>query len=468
MEEQRITFRRESCRRLLVSLFILLISIPLFSQTLSLEKVRQLRIVPEENQNLYTKTDIKFVVTIPIIRPSQVQVISADQKGDVSFRTMRKRELYDDVDSGTVLEIWYSFDKKGDYKLEPLSVMIQNRRRSITFEKISVTDDPAKMLPRIVLVFENGPTVYSDGNDEEALPNPLMNIPVGKKISFTVNLQYATQLVKFSWDIPQNSIFTQTNEYEFTEVKYRERVYSHDLIPVAAFEWTGLKEGLVSLPKFHVGATGYNGYRSELIMPDLELNFTAVSDTCSNNSEADIFSDAFFSEEESAAAYDESEFTIEDCERLAELYSKERNSFFTYFAAKRHRISFEESCGFIPEDSKIPTSFPLYASFLVIILCILGIIFSKIKKHKIRLLVFITVLVFAVATFAYTHIKRCEKFGICKGCTIYSIPENTAAASSEIGRGNTVRILETTGSWLYIELGETGGWCKAENILIIK
>ena len=110
----------------------------------------------------------------------------------------------------------------------------------------------------------------------------------------------------------------------------------------------------------------------------------------------------------------------------------------------------------------------MYASFLVIILCILGIIFSKIKKHKIRLLVFITVLVFAVATFAYTHIKRCEKFGICKGCTIYSIPENTAAASSEIGRGNTVRILETTGSWLYIELGETGGWCKAENILIIK
>ena len=468
MEEQRSIIRSESCRRLLIAFFLLLLSIPLFSQTLTLEKVRQLRIVPEENQNLYTKTDIKFFVTIPLVRPSQVQVISAEQKSDISFRTMRKRELYDNEDSGTILEIWYSFDKKGDYKLEPLSVMIQNRKRSIAFEKISITDDPAKMLPRIVIIFDKGPTVYSDESENENLSDPLMNIPLGQKLSFTVYLQYATQLVKFNWNIPQNSIFTQTKEYEFTELKYRERVYSHDLIPVASFEWTGLKEGLEALPKFHVAASGYNGYRSELILPDLSINFTAASDNQIENTENDIFSQAFFSEKEEGDNLSSSIFTLEDCQRLAELYSKERNSFFTYFAAKRQRINFEESCGMISEESKISTSFPLYVSLLIILLCILGIIISKIRKHKIRLLIFITILFFALAVFAYSHIKRSEQFGICTGCTIYSIPENTAAASSEIGAGNTVRILENTGNWLYVELGQSGGWCKAEKILIIK
>ena len=43
-----------------------------------------------------------------------------------------------------------------------------------------------------------------------------------------------------------------------------------------------------------------------------------------------------------------------------------------------------------------------------------------------------------------------------------------AEAKAEMGAGNKVQITENAGKWYYIELGETGGWCKAENIIIIK
>ena len=215
---------------------------------------------------------------------------------------MRKIEDYDE--EGTILEIWYNFDKKGVYNLNPLTVMIQDKRRTLSFEKITVTDDPAKMLPRIVIVFEDGTTVYSD---EENIPNPLMSVPVGQKLKFTINLQYATQIFKFTWDIPKNSIFTQTKEYEITEVKYRERVYSHDLIPVADFEWTGLLEETEPFPKLKINATGYNGYRNELLLPDIQIRFTAEKNAGANKSQKDIFAEEVFGDGifKSEAVFDE-------------------------------------------------------------------------------------------------------------------------------------------------------------------
>lgn len=466
MEKQRISIRHKFCRRFLISLIFFLAITPLFSQTLTLDQVRLLRLVPEESQNLYTKTDIKFTVTIPIVQPTQVQVLSTDQKSDINFRTMRKTEKYGD--KGTVLEIWYSFDKKGTFTLTPLSLMIQNRRRTIAFEPVTITDDPSKMNPRIVLVFDNGTTVYSDSEVSDNHLTPLMNIPAGTKISFTVNLQYATQLVKFSWDIPKNSIFTETQEYEFTQVKYRERVYSHDLIPVASFEWTGLKVGQEAFPKFRMNATGYNGYKSELLLPEITINFTKTAEEVDASNSDDIFSDAFYSKSEDYIYTPRSEFTADDCERLAELYSIERHALFSYFRAKQNRMNFEESCGKLPEDSKMFSSFLLYISIFVILAAGLAILISIIKKQKIRLLFFLTILFFALAVFSYFLVKRCEKFGICLGCKVYSIPEKTAAASSEIEAGNKVRILETAGKWVYIELGETGGWCDADFIYIIR
>ena len=465
MEKQRSSTVIRSGRRFLICLILLFSAGFLFcqSRTLTVSQLQQLRLAPEAGQNLYTKTDIKFSVSIPYVRPSEIQVLSADQINDVFFRSMRKNEDYDT--DGTLLEIWYNFDKTGVYHLSPLSLMIQGRRRTIAFEEIVLTDDPSKMLPRIVIIFDNGAKVFSYGSD---FPNPLFESQVGTKIHFTVNLQYAMQLVKFSWDIPQDSIFTQTREYEFTEVKYRERIYSHDLIPVADFEWTALSEGEQALPKFKIEAAGYDGYRNSLLMPEVMIHFKPVTEKLNNTSEKDIFSDAFFQENETVKAEEFSNISSADCIRLADYYSKEHNAFFTYFKAHRDRINFEESCGLPADFSGAGSSLLLYISIIILVASIVYLIILKRKNHKIRMLIMIILIITAVCTLSYSLVKRTEKYGICLGCKIYSIPQESAISTAEIAAGNKVRILEKTESWYYVELGQTGGWCNIDDICLIR
>ena len=111
MEKQRIQRLIKSGRRFLITLFILFSGSASFAQTLTLEQIRQLRFVPEEGQNLFTKTDLKFTVTIPNVRASQVQVLAANQDQDITYRTIRKTEDY--KQNGTTIEVWYNFAKEG-------------------------------------------------------------------------------------------------------------------------------------------------------------------------------------------------------------------------------------------------------------------------------------------------------------------------------------------------------------------
>ena len=168
MEKQRIKRLIKSGRRFLIILATLFCSafwtesagLSAQSQILTLEQIKKLRFVPEEGQNLYTKTDLKFTVTIPDVRASQVQVLAATQENDITFRTIRKTEDY--TQNGTTIEVWYNFAKEGNYTPSPLPMMIQNRRRTIAFQPVTVTVDPSTMNPRIVLAFENGSKIYSD------------------------------------------------------------------------------------------------------------------------------------------------------------------------------------------------------------------------------------------------------------------------------------------------------------------
>ncbi|MBP5519926.1 MAG: hypothetical protein J6X84_05045 [Treponema sp.] len=463
MEKQRINRNSEFGRRFLIALLLIFCAPQLFAQTLTRQQINELRLTPESSQNLYTKTDIKFVVTIPKVRPSQIHVTSTDQKNDISFKTMRKIESYDE--NGTMLEIWYNFAKKGTFQLAPISLMIQNSNRTIKFEPVTITDDPASMNPRIVLVFEDGTFVYSD---EAKYKTPLFTIPTGKKLRFTVNLQYAIQLVQFNWEIPQNSIFTCTKKYEFTQIKYRERVYSHDLIPVADFEWTGLVPGTQKLPKFKLNAAGYGGYRSDLMLPEITINFTQKAENENSSTDNDIFSSAFFQEEFPAQQKTKVYLSKKDCEELARLYTWERNTFFTYLKNRKERINFEKNHGIISSTENLFPAILLYISIFMILISTIALISAARKKHKIRILLFSTLLILGIGILIYCSAKRSERYGICTGCRIYSVPQDNAEAFSEIETGSRVRILEKTEKWYYVELGETGGWCSSENIYIIK
>ena len=463
MEKQRNQTAIKSCRRFLITLFLLFSTISVFSQSLSLEQINRLRVTPDSTQNLYTKTDIKFTVVIPNTPPSQVQVISGSQKQDISFRTMRKIENYQQ--KGTTIELWYNFSYTGTYTLTPLTVMIRNHKRSIQFETVTVTDDPATMNPRIVLTFDDGTKVYSN---EINFQNPLFTAKTGKKIRFTVNLQYATQLTQFNWEIPKDSIFTCTKQYEFTEVRHRERVYSHALIPIATFEWIGLVPGQQPIPRVRLNTIGYSGTKSELILPEIMILFTEGSEEQQAASDRDLFDDAFFLETVEVSEKKLQPLTREECQELSRLYTKERNLFFTYFKARKNRISYQREHEILVSNNQIFPSVLLYIFVLIILGSAVCLIIAIRKKRKIRTLILFILLLFGIAALIYSCVKRHELYGISCSCKIYSIPQENAESVSEVTGGSCVPILESTGKWYYIEVGESGGWCSAENIFLIR
>ena len=463
MEKQRNKTVFRSCRRFLIFLLLFLSSLTVFSQQLTLDQIKRLRVTPEAGQNLYSRTDIKFTVIIPNTPPSQVQVISGSQKQDITFHTMRKIENYEQ--KGTAIELWYNFSYKGTYTLTPLTVMIKNHKRSIEFETVTITDDPATMNPRIVLSFEDGTKVYTN---EVNFQNPLFEIKTGTKIRFTVNLQYATQLTQFNWEIPKDSIFTCTKQYEFTEVRHRERVYSHELIPIASFEWIGLVTGPQSIPRVRLNTISYNGTKSELILPEIFILFTEGTEASETMSDSDIFDEAFFQESAELSKDSPEPLSREECQELSDLYTKERNLFFTYFKARNKRVNFQKEHKIIISDNQIFPSVLLYIFGIIILISMICLIISILKKHKIRTLIFVILMIFGIAALVYGGVKRHEPYGISCTCKMYSIPQENAESVSEVTGGTCVRILERTEKWYYIEVGESGGWCAADNIFLIK
>ena len=448
MEKQRSTSISKSCRRLLVFwLFASIFTAELFSQTnssqsqLTAAEISKLLIVPSENQELFTKVDLKFEVLIPKVNASQIQVLSTPLPSDISFKTVRK--LQDFENNGTKIEIWYSFDKPGNYKLPALPVMIQNRRRNLQFQAVSVTDDPSKQVSRMVVIFENGTKVTSS---DEASTKALFSAKIGKKVKFTVFIQYSTQLVQFNWDIPKDSIFTQTETFEITEVKYREKKYTHDLIPVAKFEWTGLKAGPQTMPKIKITATGYNGYRNELLLPEVLINFTEA-DLSTSDPYSAMFNSAFAEIKTDSSGKNTLIITEEDCIKLAKLYVQEENAILSFKKAREERINFETQLG---------------------ITFIIHLIVAVKRHHVIRTLIFGSVLLATLVSILFWIGLRTHSYGISKGASISSVPEASAEAVSEISPGNRVEIKEKAGKWYYIELGEIGGWCLKDTVILIK
>lgn len=464
MEKQRIYSRSKSVRRLLNLFFVItLFTSNLYSQVITASEINALKFKPAEGQDLYTKTDLKFEMLIPKVKASQIQFLNNNQRADITFRTMRKTEDYEN--GGTLVEVWFNFENSGTYTLNPIQFSIQGRRRNLNFEKISVSNDPAKQNPRIVIKFNNGATAYSDNGTYD---EPIFKAPAGEKILLTVYLQYASQLMNFNWDIPKDAIFSQTRSYEIMEVKYREKNITHDLIPVASFEWTSLAKGSQTLPKMKINATSYNGTRYELIMPELSAVFVENANTAIHYENEKMFDAAFNVADIENQSTENIEITREICEALAEMYSKERHSIFSSKAVKKARQEFEMNKN-LPVNYERDFSFRLILGTLLLLAGgIILLILSIHEKHSLRIMIAIFVIIFAIVAAIYGINKHFETQAICTGCTIYSIPEENAEAKAEMGAGNKVHITEKAGKWYYIELGETGGWCKAENIILIK
>ena len=473
MEKQRIKSGAESFRRLLI-ITVLSLSMPFVHAQgiLTQTQANELLIVPSENQSLYTKTDIKFEVLIPKTDASSIIMQTSRTPANVTLRTMRKTQEYGD-NPGTRLELWYYFEKKGDYKIPSLNLLIKGRHRTISFESVKITDNPETLLPRIVILFPDNTVFYSDEyveeTDKKGKIKPFFTWETDKKISFKICLQYAVQLVAFNWELPVDSIFTQTKTYEIVEVKYREKKYSEELIPVADFEWTSLMEGEKSFPKVKLTATAYNGVRSEIYIPDFLIDFKKAETLQSENKKSTLFDESFteiLSESEEKSETVNDGISLQDCETLAKLRHKERTELLSWRENIKNREEFESSLGITGSINEFYMGF-FYVSLVILFICIVLLVIFIRRRSVLPAFLLSPIMIFALVYFIFVFSQKNRIYGISKGCKIRSIPESSAKAESRIGEGNRVQITEQAGKWIYIQLGETGGWCLKDEVIYI-
>ena len=445
MEKQRTKSERFFSRRLLI-VFFLLTTFPSFSQTLTSAMLRELRISPVENQQLWVNTDIKFETVIPFTLPSQIDVSMPEEDELMTFKTLRKVEW----NGGTKIEIWYSFAKTGTYKPSALVVKIKNSRRQIQFDSVTIGINPKEQQPLCIIA-------TAQGNNKN------LTVRAGEKLKFTLYLQYAVQLTQFNWDIPKDSLFTQTKTYEFIEIKQREKVVSDNLIPVSDFEWTPLVPGTVSFPRFTIQAIAYNGDKVTVRMPQitvkvLEGRKTGVTDGTT------YFENAFETDEILDEGNNTAEVTAEAARLIAELRGKERHSVFG--KARRLRIVLEREYN-LPYSQK---EFKLVWLYVCLVLLTAVVVFFIIcirkRMHGLNMLLGVALVLVLVATI-YCSVCAGKKYGISTGSRVYSIPESNAAITSELPAGNRVQIISQTENWYLLRFGETEGWCKKEDIALI-
>ena len=190
---------------------------------------------------------------------------------------------------------------------------------------VTIFENPRDLLPQLVIKFDNGVELVRQ-KKSKASEIPAFSAEVGTKLKFTVYLQYAVQLISFDWEVPRDSIFSQTSRHSVASGIRGSTDFSEELIPVSSFEWQPLTVGNMMMPKMRFVAISYNGTRTELSLPDsfIQVNESPVSLSSPLESEENHFPDAF--ENSSTYSYSPSESVIskKDCENIAFLRSKER------------------------------------------------------------------------------------------------------------------------------------------------
>ncbi len=420
----------------------------------------EVHIIPDEGQSLITNTVIKFQALIQDVRPGQVEIEAPQETEDIVLKSLRRTEDFSEQ-GGTRVELSLSFKKSGVYEPEPLNVKVKGKTKKLPFEKFTIKPNPMELTPNLIISFKSGETVTSKDSAENTV---IKNVRTGDKIYFRLNLQYAVQLVQYNWELPKNSIFTELKKYDITEIKTRDKVYSEELTPVADFEWIPLVEGKMEFPQFKLTATGYNGIKNNLVPPRLFINVLPARQT-SDKIETTYFDDAFTVEAVTEDSASEIEITAAECQRIADLRSRERHSLS--FSITRERGEYEKSLKLPYEKKEFPVILLILAIVLVLAATFFLVVFIY-RKMPLSYIFMGVMEVCAIIFMIFCIVQSSARYGISKGCKIFSIPEVKAESKSEIPAGNRISITEETGDWIYVELGENGGWCKKEDVIEIR
>ena len=476
MEKQPKRFCRKRFIGLLILSIDILTSAQIFCQTTgsssgkkpSWQNVQSLHF-KKSKEYFFTDEESIFSVDIEGVEPEDVNVFVNDVPKNVSF-VSSKKELFvgpsdnplDDMRRVTHLEIVFQFTEPGVFHISPIDVRVSGMYNRLNLDTVLVYENPNTVQPQIYLEFED-PAFNAAGKN--------LSANVGDHVVFMMYIRYAVQILNFSWEIPENSLFDDVKRFPITEGNSRGTQFSPAAIPVAKFDWQPLSEGNFTLPAIHITAITYGNKKVDVKFPEYKVSVSKKKESQYAPEQDGVFGYAFSTPFADPATTDSKQKANVDLTRLLDLHQKERHSFHFLSSAYKERRAAEDEYGI--SHAEIEISVPGFitvciATALLIVLTTILLLSRKFREHK-KLLVFCVTLTIALAvTSICMWIKVNKSYGLFKGGSINPIPEINVHSSASIPRGNVVQIEKRTNGWLYIRYHETYGWVMESEVLPIK
>ena len=451
----------------LLVLILILFSQSFFAQNSSRNKnsVDENFLFETEEEFFFVNENAVFKLFIPQVEVSDVRMENPIFPEGVVFVSSRS-ENFSSLQNGhgAQIELNLNFKNAGSFSLPPISFFIKGKRQSANFPDIQVLQNPQTVLPRTILVFENGETFSGDDFFSKKF-----SLALGIPSRFTLYVQYAADLGQFSYSLPKDSIFKELKRFEIpAKLNFSEK------IPAAKFEWTPLSEGEVSLPQIKIVAKSFSGREMILEMPSCAVNVVSKNlgsekgarKNSAFNAEK-IFEHAFAMEKgESKASVENAASDISALSKIARLRSQERHAIFQN-KIRAERVAAEKSAAI--ENAPNEKSFPLFVLlFSALTFFAAGsLILFFLRKNNFAFVIAALAVLFAILTFVFSS-KVFERHGIVMGGEIFPVPENSAASRISVVVASRVLIREEIDNWYFIEYNESGGWIRKENLILIE
>lgn len=435
--------------------------------TISWEAVQNLQFRKTEKY-FFTATECPLIVTIENVLPEKVSVFVNDVPNNVSFISAKKETFIPTVTSksvqqGTRLILYFTFERPGEYHIQPVDVRIDGLYCRVPIEPVSVYENPNFMKPELSVQFTS-PTLHN-GTEKN------IRLSLREHVHFTLYIKYAVQVVHFSWDIPENSLFIEQNRYEITKRNIRGTDFSPESVPIASFDWEPLKAGTYKMPSFYITATSYSGIKYDVTLPDFLITVdekTSLSYSQNTVTEETILKTAFLENDSASKQESYPSPSQKDIETLLQLHQKERHSIpFINKKILQERKTAEESFGisFYKKEPNIPLF--IFLGALSLILFLLSFLLFLFKKKALAV-VMVPCGFLAALCFIFLAADLSKKSALFTGIGFRPIPEYSIEISEDIPAGNTIFLEKKGGSWYFAHFGEKSGWVPQEDVLLIK
>lgn len=285
---------------------------------LSAENFKSLQVLPQ-SEIFFTQTENCYSLELDGVQPAKVQMDLPELPLGTKFISSKKEEVINaQGQRGTLITLWFTFAYTGNTRIPPLMTRINGRTHFFEFQPVYVYENPALISPILEITFDS-PHKISGGskNSKRAI-----SVQKGEKLRFTISLKYGTQILDFKWKIPKDSIFAETERFEFANGGQKITEFTTEGKNLAKFEWQILKEGEYSLPEIIIAALSYNGVKKTLYLPqDIIVSVSPKTHKEADdekNLSSNIFEEAFQPSQTDIFEEKNSAPSKEECKKIAE------------------------------------------------------------------------------------------------------------------------------------------------------